>query len=159
MLMKKKSNLDINLPQLTFTKINPTRLNVEINNAKKPFFLIFLDSFHSDWKIYENKENTSDGPRNIVASYFNDAVREKEPTSNFFPKDELILWGQRPLFENGHFLINDYANLWYIDKQGSFSLIINFWSQRLFYWGIIISGVTVFCSLVYLLVTKIWSRN
>jgi len=59
---------------------------------------------------------------------------------------------------NDHFMLNGFANGWLIDKKGSYSLIIDFYPQKLFVIGSIIS-ITSFCLVVLLLVYKLFRRN
>ncbi len=76
-------------------------------------------------------------------------------------------WFKKPIIdEENHFTANGYANSWWIDikniksqksnfksnSDGSidFELIIEFWPQRLFYLGLLISGITLFGCVGYL---------
>lgn len=92
------------------------------------------------------------------------------------PKGSIFeTWFKKPI-ENGenHLMANGYANSWIIDPQkicetegskciknpdGTYNmeLVVEFWPQRLFYWGSIISGLTLLGSLSYL--TLIFIRN
>ncbi|MCL4321314.1 MAG: hypothetical protein M1478_01860 [Deltaproteobacteria bacterium] len=73
----------------------------------------------------------------------------------------------KPLSSKYHFVANGYANSWWINlnyikklgpryykvnKNGTidFEMIIDYWPQRLFYIGIIISGATVLLCVLYL---------
>ena len=75
---------------------------------------------------------------------------------------------QRPYPHKYHFIANGYANSWWINlndikklgpqyykvnKNGTydFEFIIDFWPQRLFYIGLIISGTTVVVFVLYLI--------
>lgn len=49
-----------------------------------------------------------------------------------------------------HFIVNGYANGWYIDKTGEFGIIIEYLPQRYYEWGIASSMFTVFIILAYL---------
>ena len=74
----------------------------------------------------------------------------------------------KPLSSKYHFVANGYANSWWINlnyikklgpryykvnKNGTidFEMIIDYWPQRLFYIGIIISGATVLLCVLYLI--------
>ena len=48
-----------------------------------------------------------------------------------------------------HFEANGYANVWYIDKTGTYTITLEFWSQKLFYVGVIISCATLVLCTVY----------
>jgi hypothetical protein len=49
-----------------------------------------------------------------------------------------------------HFIVNGYANAWYIEKTGSFDIILEFWPQKLVYTGSVISLATFAFCMVYL---------
>lgn len=46
----------IKTPNISFTKIDPTRYEVNIQNAIEPFFLVFSESYHSQWKAFTGGE-------------------------------------------------------------------------------------------------------
>lgn len=47
-----------NIPVIEFKKINPTKYRVKIHQAKNIFPLVFLQSFHSGWKLYSIPTDT-----------------------------------------------------------------------------------------------------
>lgn len=51
-----------------------------------------------------------------------------------------------------HFIINGYANGWYIDKQGSYKFFLIFYPQLAFYFGLVISSISISAVLIYLLI-------
>jgi hypothetical protein len=111
---------------VTYEKINPTKYIVHIN-ASKPFFLVFSESYHKDWKAYVSEPNW------------------------------FITLFVRPISDDYHFIANGYANAWYInpneidkDGDGKFTITLYFWPQNLFYIGAIISLVTLALCTVYL---------
>jgi hypothetical protein len=80
-------------------------------------------------------------------------------------------WFEQALPEEKHLIANGYANSWIIETKkicdtknskciinpdGSydFELIVEFWSQRLFYIGLIISGVFLLSSIIYYLLSR-----
>lgn len=44
------------LPSVHSKKVNPTRYEVDIENARSPFWLVFNETFNSGWKAYIRKE-------------------------------------------------------------------------------------------------------
>ena len=109
-------------PQISFNKINPTKYVVDIKNASEPYYLVFSESFSPDWKVY---------------------IQQGKILGNIFQE-----WFQKPIAEDQHFIVNGYANGWRItpkDSQGktNYTIIIEYWSQRLFYIGAIISFLTL----------------
>ncbi len=144
-------------PEITFKKINPTKYLVKVSRAKSPFWLVFSESFHKQWRIYQVKSQKSKVKslfKNTVANYPNLGVKEAKHLMMFTPQDVKFLF-ENP-FDAPHHLVNGYANGWYIepDRLGlgeDFTLVIYFWPQSLFYLGLGISGVTLLGCLAYLL--------
>lgn len=54
-------------------------------------------------------------------------------------------------FGNSHFKVNGYSNGWHIDKTGKYQLILEYQPQRYFYYGVIISLISVISGLIYLI--------
>jgi hypothetical protein len=48
-----------------------------------------------------------------------------------------------------HFIVNGYANAWYINKTGSFDVILEFWPQKIVHIGSVISSITFTFCLIY----------
>lgn len=46
----KKSSLAVNPPKISFKKISSVKYEVEIREAKEPFWLVFSEAFHPGWK-------------------------------------------------------------------------------------------------------------
>jgi len=96
------------------------------------------------------------GYGNIVASYFNGEVKEGTHRMTFLEPATFETWGREPIAEDRHYLVNGYANSWYITPadvggQENYELIVEFWPQRLFYIGLGISGMTLISCLAYLI--------
>jgi len=54
-----------------------------------------------------------------------------------------------------HFMANGYANAWYINKTGTYTITLEFWPQRLFYMGSAISITTLTLCVLYISKAKI----
>lgn len=146
--------------QMTFKKINPTKYLVKVEGAKNPFWLVFSESFHKQWKLYlaEGSWLIAHGSfEEIVADYQKLKVKEAKHLMKFSPQDIKFLW-EKPL-GTPHHLVNGYANGWYIEPKKinlpeDFSLVIYFFPQSLFYLGLGISGLTFLGCIVYLIWPK-----
>lgn len=154
------------LPKITFVKINPTKYRVLVEGAKEPYTLIFSESFHKDWKAYVNLQPSgliSPLPlseqlplkENIVTSYFNGEIKEGEHQNIFLNKATFETWGKKAIPEERHYLVNGYANSWYLTPEDAggredYELIIEFKPQRFFYIGLAVSGLTFLTCLVFL---------
>lgn len=55
------------------------------------------------------------------------------------------------LFEGKHFRLNGYANAWFIDKPGTYKLTLEYSPQKLFYYGSIITLITLLFSICIVL--------
>jgi hypothetical protein len=53
-----------------------------------------------------------------------------------------------------HFPVNNFANGWLIEKEGDFSLELNYLPQKRFYQGLILTGVIFLAMSGYLLFRK-----
>ena len=55
---------------------------------------------------------------------------------------------------NEHMMVNGYANAWYINKTGSFKVVLEFWPQKLFYYGATVSLATLIVCVLFLVKDK-----
>ena len=123
-----------------FRRINPTRYEVSVD-GKEPFWLVLSESFDEGWKAYV-KQGSGVGDWGLG--------KETGTTERWS-----ALWsawkdrGKRvPL--NDHFTVNGYANAWYVPKTGQYTITLEFWPQRLFELGLLISGFTLLGCFSYL---------
>ncbi|MGE4358068.1 MAG: hypothetical protein AB7E08_05930 [Candidatus Omnitrophota bacterium] len=150
-------------PEITFKKINPTKYLVKVEGAREPFWLVFSESFHKQWKLYSYQLIAhSSWFEEIVADYPELKVKEARHLMKFTPEDIRYLF-KKPL-EAEHLLVNGYANGWYIEPQKlglgkNFILVIYFWPQSLFYLGLGISGLTLLGCIGYLIYDSIRKRK
>jgi hypothetical protein len=165
-------------PRITFVKINPTKYRIKVEGAKEPYTLVFSESFHKGWKLYFNEipnsklqiPNKFQNPNSkylnsneygeIIASYFDGEIKEGTHRNTFLEKATFETWGKKPIAEDRHYLVNGYANSWYITPEDvggkeNYELIVEFWPQRLFYVGLGISLITLMGCIVYLIVPLI----
>ena len=144
-----------NSPQMTFFKVNPTKYKVKIENASDPYNLVFSESFHPGWKAYIEEDIKEERYEDVVASYFDGSIKETTHGSDFINKDIFENWFKKSIPEERHFLVNDYANSWYVTPEDSnnrkdYEIVIEFIPQRLFYLGLIFSTLTFIGSIAYL---------
>jgi hypothetical protein len=147
-------------PKITFRRVNPTKYEVKIEEAKEPFWLIFSENFHKGWNLCSS-QSTVPNPQSfgeIVADYPKLKVKEAKHLMKFTPLDIRYLFWKADIKE--HYLVNGYANGWYVEpgKLGlgeNFTLILYFWPQSLFYLGLGISGITFIGCIGYLVKTGI----
>ncbi len=108
------------LPKLAFTKLDESTYQVKVQDATRPFFLVFSELFDPEWKILDTKGN--------ILNY-------------------------------QHILANGYANSWYIDKTGSYQIVLKFTPQNLLDYGERISFAAVFIGLLAVILLEINRRR
>jgi hypothetical protein len=141
------TNKSENYPAIIFKRINPTKYVLHVSSSS-PFILVFSESYHPLWKAYIQDSSTKFDE--IIANYKHLNVKESREETQFCPNDFLYLWNE-PLPEINHFMVNNYANAWSINRTGTYDIILYFLPQSLFYFGLFISlGVIILC-LIYLL--------
>lgn len=125
-----------NNPKISFERIDPTKYIVKVEGATEPFLLNFKETFNRGWK----------------ASYA-DSKLHTSPLKSFF--DTVILdKSGSTVSEKNHFEINGYGNSWIMQKTGSYDVIVEYYPQRFFYYGIAVSIITLFLSLGVLVAKK-----
>jgi hypothetical protein len=152
----------IRTPQLEYRQINPTKYIVNVRGASESFPLVFSESFHSEWKIYAEPGVAAEETGKFVSESNQGTIQnENLDGGRFF---DLLL--RKPVLDDKHFMINGFANSWWIDvseleKQGKiaknsdggydFSVYIEFEPQKYFYVGLLISIATLIACVGYLL--------
>lgn len=124
-----KANNNIIMPQNVIEKKDQTKYTIRIVDAKQPFFVGLLEKYNVDWKLYVVDNNEE---KNMNNSWTN------RLHNRFFN----TLW-LSPIDEKNHFMANGYHNGWFIDKSGSYSIIIEYKPQKLFYFGLLLSSLSV----------------
>ncbi len=176
------------VPKIVFTKINPTKYKVTINGAKDPYVLVFSEAFNSKWKLFKTDINSTekikgemsrllgtigrfalgffvkDKVKNeeILESYANGAIRETKHRNIFLAPSTFETWGKKPLAENRHFKVNEYANGWNIlpldlGGQEDYELILELSSQKFFY-GILGVSLGVFILILGIFIRSMYKK-
>lgn len=134
-------------PQISFTKINPTKYQIKIRNATNPYTLVFQGAYSKDWKLFLANGEMSKDENTTQASYFNGEIKEGNHTSTFLGPQTFDTWGKQTVADQKHFLVNGYANAWNItpkdmDGKRDYTLVLEFNTQRIFYGFLLISSIT-----------------
>jgi hypothetical protein len=128
-------------PELVFKKINPTRYIVNVK-AFESFWLTLNENYHSGWRAYVIKSDNDLGSEKFALEF---AAKSK---------DKLILI-------KDHQVVNAYANGWFVpvdeifnspEEPVEFNIILEFYPQRLYEAGMIISGVAFVVMALILLI-------
>jgi len=145
------TNIPKNLPQLTFKEINPTKFELTVTNATQPFFIVFDENYDAQWDAFVSKGQNQLG--DIVAG--NGNVQESKSENMFSVQDISYLFSQ-PISDQYHFVVNGYANAWYINPQqlhegASFTITLFFVPQAYYYIGVIITVIGIATATTYIL--------
>lgn len=115
-----------------------------------------------DETVNQNKPSNSvvtityekDNPTNYIVH-----VNASEPFflvfSESYHKDWVAYVDGQQIPDEHHFIANGYANGWYINKTGAFTITLEFWPQNLFYAGSAISITTLILCALYVSKDKI----
>ena len=144
-LVSKKSENINQSPVITYQDSSPTKKLVHIKGANTGFFLAMSESWHPSWQLEMNNEKI----HGLLSSWSPLSHPDKVP-------------------DDQHFELDGFLNGWYVDvhqlcevqhvqgctknADGSYDLEmeIEFWPQRWFYVGLVISGTTLAAVLGYL---------
>lgn len=144
-------------PIIAFSRISSSKYAIHITNATAPYLLVFLQAFNPNWKIYLADEFRDKQAKNkkVIESYFQNTIQEKENNNTFLDLRIFENIGKNPIAENRHYLVNAYANAWYIlpadiKNKSEYTLIIEMTDQRVVYVGLMISGLALIIYLIWL---------
>ncbi|MCW4025760.1 MAG: hypothetical protein NWF01_12140 [Candidatus Bathyarchaeota archaeon] len=139
-------------PKITFQQDNLSKYQVKVENATSPFFLVFSESYDPWWKAYVENSPATFG--DVVGSYENFGVEETYCNQSGLVDNMNYLLGE-PLPENTHYMVNGYANAWFIDPEtipknadGSFEITLYYVPQSYYEVGFIVSSVTAVTCIV-----------
>lgn len=172
--------LEKNIPQIIFTKINPTKYKVNVRGITSPYVLVFLDDYNTNWRLFNVEKETESVKGNIirvlgsmgetisevfgskkvesnemVKNYSGGRISEGKHKNTFLSKDTFETWGKEEVSRNKHFVVNGYANGWIIepsDVEGriEYTLLVEMVRQKKFYVFLGVSLVFVTMLLTYL---------
>jgi hypothetical protein len=139
-------------PKITFQQDNLSKYQVKVENATSPFFLVFSESYNPWWKAYVEASPAQFG--DFVGSYDNFGVTETISNQSAMVDNVNYLLGE-PLPESMHYMVNGYANAWFIDPEtisknadGSFEITLYYVPQSYYEVGLTVSSVTAITCLI-----------
>ena len=122
-------------------------------------------------KKYENGQEKLDYIEKYSIDFVSKNFQDTIQNDNLLKGHIWDTWFKKPLAKENHLIANGYANSWWIDiekvckvesgkvksfcqknSDGSydFELVVEFWPQRLFYLGLLISGITLLGCIGYI---------
>ena len=63
-----KDPLSMPMPEIRFTKADPTRYEVQVTGAKGPFTLVFSESYNSGWKAFINDAREAEAAAHLLVN-------------------------------------------------------------------------------------------
>ena len=143
-------------------------ISVFLNNAalsQRSGILIYSlnngESFlNADSLLSANRPNTASvSYQEINPTLYNVQVNSSNPFylvfSEAYDKGWVATIGGRQISAQEHFTANGFANCWYVNKTGSYTITLEFTPQKLFYAGAAVSIGTLIVFSVYLVKKKI----
>ena len=139
------------LPKLTVNVINPTKIQITIQNASQPFFIVFGENYDPQWKAYASSSSTQ-----LSGLLSTGNAPLETTTENIFTPQDIYYLFDHPINDQHHFIANGYANAWYIDPQQlhegtTFTITLFFAPQAYYYIGVIVTLVTIIIATAYML--------
>lgn len=138
------------IPKITFSKINPTKYRIFVENATNEYMLVFAEAFSNHWKLYKisREQNKGQHFRDIVASYYNGKIKEGNHSNKFLDTSIFETFGLSPIATQRHISTNGYANAWEIqpsdvNNERTYELIVEYKTQQNFYLFFLISIITI----------------
>lgn len=119
-------------PTLTYSKVNPTKYLVHIDNPTSlPFIIVLNQQYHAQWKVYMSPKSGASIASRMLSG-----------------------WPFKSLSDKNHYEANGYANAWYIDPKEvggatTYDVTIEMTAQHIFYAGLVVLAVGL-GALVYL---------
>jgi len=161
-----------------FYQINNEKYKIYFKNIKDNNDFSLISLYSKDWNLYLNQNPTNSWCEKLQ-EYNNDGnkITECKHEQKFFEGEELSYLYKKPIFQDSHKLVYDYANQWTIDPEyikknfdksyykenpdGSIDveLTLYFKPQSYFYLGLIISGTTLIGCVTYLIVDQIKNQK
>jgi hypothetical protein len=71
LVLRYENSLNNPSPKISYSKIDSSDYTVHVDGAKKPFYLIFLTSFHPLWKVYDKDNVLNENQHLLADSYAN----------------------------------------------------------------------------------------
>ncbi|MBN1162310.1 hypothetical protein JXA34_01025 [Patescibacteria group bacterium] len=134
---------DVNIPQISFTKINPTQYFLRVKGASEKYNLVFSENYDPKWQVFllDDFMSESSGSilsrflkllvskikkeelcfddyfKNEIASYFDGDIVEYARNNEFLGSYSFTNVGRKAISLDKHYLANGYANAWEIKPE------------------------------------------
>ncbi len=142
------------IPSLSLGQISSTEYYVTVRNATAPFFLNFLESYNPGWIISLVPSNSSFSLAN-----------------GFMSSGDLSAIVGKPVFSQNHYLLNGFANSWYINpislaqgglvksENGSYNFVLLISYQPEAYFAVLTIGTVLGTLVILALIFRVEIAN
>lgn len=163
----KDNGKKLSTPKISFQQVNPTDYQIKVENAAEDFFLSFSEGFDGNWKIYIEKDQSANKPdtkwenADVVTSYFEGEILEKEYANSADISTILKTFKQENLADYFHGRINGFGNGW-VMPSGDYTAHIIYRPQRYVLIGTFITLITLVVAvggILFLGIKEIKKRN
>lgn len=163
----KKINNLIGTNNIFYQKLSQIKYVIYIKNINKEKELIFLDTYHSGWKLFLVQSPSLNFCQNPVRNLLTKAT-ECKAKDILFDTNDISFSLKHSIFDDKHLLVNNEYNKWLINsryiknnfdksyyvlnKDGSIDLqlVLYFVPQNYFYFGSVISFIAFICGFLFI---------
>ncbi len=156
------------ITEIIVKRINQTKYKISISEPRDSFSIVLNEKYSQVWRVYPDKAKKGQG----IAPNLSESHRGVRNQNKDFFEPFWETWFKKPVVEEqNHYLANGYGNGWIINTKkiceedkdfcqknsdGTFTLnlVIEFWPQRLLYFGLLISFIFIIIRFFYLLTFK-----
>jgi hypothetical protein len=124
------------VPALSVNKVHSTLYDVSVRDAQVPYILRFDQTYDNGWKVF------------IMP---NDGAMKLQKDWQLFR-----LLFQKAVDPGEHFVLDGYANAWYIDCIGDYTVLLVYWPYVLFLVAVVCSVVSLTIGAAALIILSFW---
>ena len=139
---------------VVFVRRNPVKYLVRVPATQEGFWLVFLQAFHTQWRIYPAEKNEI-----IIFQNIGKNSPENNQRAEFFAPEAFTLKDAGFLFRKSliapHKTANGFANAWHLEASKKDRIfVIYFWPQSLLCLGVVISALIIACMVFYIFIRR-----
>lgn len=143
LINKCQSNLISAEPEaeIKFEKINPTKFKIRLTTKTDNVSIVYREKFDTSWVLYDGSM------RNI----FSQETQSETNNKKTFEHKEVLNYANGWTVDISHYCSLNEENCYKQGDQTIVDLYIEYWPQKVFYLGLILSTVSYLLCLVYLM--------
>lgn len=128
--IRKNTLVPSQIPEFSTREVNSAFYDVAVTDAKGPYILRFDQTYDNGWRAF---------------------VVPKTKTTNINDWQLFRLLFQKSVDPGEHFALDGYANAWYVDSIGDYTVLLVYWPYVIFLESVMVSaaslllGISVLC--------------